>query len=86
MQLLLIEHKNNSSKCPRPDLLGEVSELTLITVNSDGLTNINQEYSTKVEKRQRMSHLKLFKQNRLLNAILMALLQGFITAGLEVLI
>ncbi|ORE06477.1 MFS general substrate transporter [Rhizopus microsporus var. microsporus] len=83
MQLLLIEHKKNAPECAGSGRLDDISELTFSTVDSERSMHVDQEHSIKTEKEQRMTYLKLFQQNRLLNATLMALLQGFVTAGLE---
>lgn len=86
MQLLLIERKKNLSECLSPGRLDDMSELAFSTVDSERSIHVDQEHNIKTEKGHRMTYLKFFQQNRLLNATLMALLQGFVTAGLEVLI
>jgi hypothetical protein len=86
IQLLLIEPKKNPSECPSPGRLDDMRKLTFSTVDSERSIHDDQEHSIKTKKGQRMICLKLFQHNRLLNATLMALLQGFVTAGLEVLI
>ncbi|CEI95785.1 hypothetical protein RMCBS344292_09962 [Rhizopus microsporus] len=60
-----------------------MNELTFSTVDSERSIYDNQEQSVETEKGRRMTYLKLFQYNRLLNTTLMALLQGFVTAGLE---
>ncbi|RCH91952.1 hypothetical protein CU097_005187 [Rhizopus azygosporus] len=81
MQLLLVENKKNPSEYPSPGRLDDISELAFSTAGSEG--SIHDDQSIETEKGRCMTYLKLFQHNRLLNATLMALLQGFVTAGLE---
>ncbi|CAO3700682.1 unnamed protein product [Rhizopus microsporus] len=60
-----------------------MNELTFSTVDSERSIYDNQEQSVETEKGRRMTYLKLFQHNRLLNTTLMALLQGFVIAGLD---
>ncbi|KAL4207744.1 hypothetical protein AB4K20DRAFT_1870412 [Rhizopus microsporus] len=74
---------NFVGECLNPGRLDEMNELTFSTVDSERSIYDNQEQSVETEKGRRMTYLKLFQHNRLLNTTLMALLQGFVIAGLD---